>query len=49
MSSVLSYFKNTLRLLSHSLDGHDLLDDSKIFLLYFVPELTFFMKKITLV
>jgi len=49
MSSVLRYFMNTLRLLSHSLDGHDLLDDSKIFFLYFVPELKFFMKNITLV
>jgi len=41
---------NILRLFSHSLDGHDLLDGSEIFLLYFVAELKFFfMKNITLV
>jgi hypothetical protein len=45
MSSALSYFMNTLRLLSHSPDGHDLLDESKIFLLYFVPELKFFTEE----
>jgi len=42
MSSVLSYFMNALRLLSHRLDGHDLLYGSKLFLLYFIPELKIF-------
>ena len=50
MSSVLSYFMNALRLLSHRMNGHDLLYGSKISLLYFVSELKiFFMKNITLV